>query len=430
MQGDTPSSPLAHHSGTTRGFLFADLRGYTSFVEEHGAAAAATLLERYRVLVRGAVAGHEGAEIRTEGDSFYVVFPSASSAVACAMAIVEAAQAATDAQPQVPVRVGVGVHAGETIETSEGFVGSAVNLAARLCAAAGPGEVLVSETVRSLTAGVTPFGYIAAGRRRLKGIAEPVATYRATPGAGFDGGNRVRLGPTKARPMAFVAIGGTIVFLGVSLVVASFIRESVGSTSPSPAPIGAAASDPSASGTRGAGGSSAPSADVASAGQEALLALVDERYRARCEPAEPGTLPTYVGPGPRGVGDSPTEVRRDPTFSAGIMCSPFASDDPDELAYWTVADTWIEGGADELIVNRAGVIDAPAGSCAEDRRALETWRAGPIGGKLLCFSGSTTGATLYWVYDGSDVIGRATRVDGDLDRLLRWFSNEAQLLQP
>ena len=57
----------------TNGFLFADLRDYTRYVESHGDSAAATLLDAYRTLVRAAVAEYGGAEIKTEGDSFYVV---------------------------------------------------------------------------------------------------------------------------------------------------------------------------------------------------------------------------------------------------------------------------------------------------------------------------------------------------------------------
>src|SRR6476659_8531375 len=92
----------AHRPGNpTRGFLFSDLRGYTEFVERNGAAAAAGLLERYRTLVRGLIAQFDGAEIKTEGDSFYVVFDSVSSAVRSGLAITTAAQAATDE----PIRV-------------------------------------------------------------------------------------------------------------------------------------------------------------------------------------------------------------------------------------------------------------------------------------------------------------------------------------
>jgi branched-chain amino acid transport system substrate-binding protein len=165
----------------TRGFLFADLRGYTDFVERRGAVTAAELLERYRELVRGLIARFEGAEIRTEGDSFYVVFQSVSQAVRSGLAIVDAAAAASEELPDRPIRVGVGVHAGETVETTDGYVGTPVNIAARLCALAGVGEVLVSDTVRALTQTVLPVKFESRGRKRLKGVTEPVAVYSVRP---------------------------------------------------------------------------------------------------------------------------------------------------------------------------------------------------------------------------------------------------------
>jgi class 3 adenylate cyclase len=177
-------TPLSHNRAVeggsgplTRGFLFADLRDYTSFVERHGDAAASALLDRYRALVRSAVAQYGGAEVKTEGDSFFVVFPSASNAVRCGLDIVQAAEVATRDDPAVPVRVGVGIHAGETVAGSEGYVGSAVNLAARICAQAQPGEVLVSDTVRGLTRTSLPVTFVDRGRRRLKGIPEAVQLY-------------------------------------------------------------------------------------------------------------------------------------------------------------------------------------------------------------------------------------------------------------
>lgn len=166
--------------GATRGFLFSDLRGYTAYVDANGPQAAALLLDRYRTLVRAAVAEHDGAEIRTEGDSFYVVFPSVSAALRCGLAIVERAAAEPD-EAGGPIRVGVGIHAGETVETAEGYVGQAVNVAARLCALAKPGEVLVTATVRSLTQGMVPATFVSRGRQRLKGIAEPVEVDSVRP---------------------------------------------------------------------------------------------------------------------------------------------------------------------------------------------------------------------------------------------------------
>lgn len=178
LDGDIPRADEAAY----RGFLFADLRDYTSFVERHGNAAASALLVRYRALVRSAVTRYGGAEVKTEGDSFFVAFPSASSAVRCALEIVQAAAAATRDDPATPLRVGIGVHAGETVAGSEGYVGSAVNLAARVCARARAGEVMVTDTVRSLTRTNLRVEFTDRGRRRVKGIAEPVQLYVVSPG--------------------------------------------------------------------------------------------------------------------------------------------------------------------------------------------------------------------------------------------------------
>ena len=63
----------------------------------------------------------------------------------CGLAIVDRAAQATADDPEMPMRVGVGVHAGEAIEVPEGgYIGTAVNLAARVCSVAEAGEVLVT----------------------------------------------------------------------------------------------------------------------------------------------------------------------------------------------------------------------------------------------------------------------------------------------
>jgi class 3 adenylate cyclase/streptogramin lyase len=160
----------------TKGFLFCDLRGYTAFVERRGDQAAAELLATYRELVRSAIAGHAGAEIKTEGDSVYVVFPAASGAVEAGLAIV--AGAAERSAAERPIAVGVGIHAGETVATTEGLVGGAVNIAARVCAKARAGEVLVTDTVRALTRTFLPYTYTSLGTQQLKGIAGGIPLYR------------------------------------------------------------------------------------------------------------------------------------------------------------------------------------------------------------------------------------------------------------
>lgn len=198
---------VVSNSGT-HGFLFADLRGFTSYVDRRGAIAATELLDRFRTVVRRAVAAHQGAEIRTEGDSFYIVFPSASMAVACALAIV---RDATDVAGGDPIPVGVGVHAGEALDTAEGPVGTAVNVAARLCALAAPGQVLVSETVRSLTRSIGHAAFARAGRRRIKGLDEPITVYRALPA------DAVLSPPRRVRPgMVAALVAATLVLAGLA----------------------------------------------------------------------------------------------------------------------------------------------------------------------------------------------------------------------
>ncbi len=228
---DATSSDERTGGSITRGFLFADLRGYTRFVERRGATAAAALLVRYRALVRELVARYSGAEIKTEGDSFYVVFDAVSDAVQCGLAIVDEARSASDASPEGdPIDVGVGIHAGETVETPDGYVGGPVNIAARLCALAGPGEVLVSDTVRALTQTVLPVTFLPRGRRTLKGVADQVTVYSVIGGSG-SGRDGVRLGRLRRLPraarIALVAVL-SIAVVGIGLLGWAAIRGSPG----------------------------------------------------------------------------------------------------------------------------------------------------------------------------------------------------------
>ncbi len=221
----------------THGFLFADLRGYTAYVEAHGDAAASALLDVYRRLVRDAVARHDGAEIKTEGDSFYVVFPSASGAVLCGLDVVAAAAASGIADPDHPIRVGIGVHAGESVTGAEGYVGSAVNIAARVCALAKPGEVLVTDTVRSLTRTSGRLTFTAVGRRTLKGITEPIALYRAEPAGGVAAAAAGGRGPIWRRRSVLAGAGGVLLLGIVSAVAVPRVLGPggfAGSASPTP----------------------------------------------------------------------------------------------------------------------------------------------------------------------------------------------------
>ncbi len=268
------AAPDAAARHLTRGFLFADLRGYTAFVEAHGDDAAASLLDTYRRLVRDVVRRFGGAEIKTEGDSFYVVFPSASDAVRCGLALVTAAAAASRQHAEQPIAVGVGVHAGETAETTEGYVGSAVNLAARLCAGAAAGEVLVSDTVRGLTRTGGEVTFSARGRKHFKGIAEPISVYAATTASPtMTGAAPPVRPPITSRLAGFgdhprgVALAGAGA-AGVVALVAMLVSGAFGggfTATPSPGASGAGGSGAGSGGLVGQGSPSA-TATASSAG--------------------------------------------------------------------------------------------------------------------------------------------------------------------
>ncbi|HVR88447.1 MAG TPA: AAA family ATPase [Candidatus Limnocylindria bacterium] len=135
---------------TTRTFLFSDLRDYTRFVETHGDEAARTLIEDYRRIVRAEIGKHEGAEIKTEGDSFYVVFTNARAAMACGTGLLRDADRYSAEHASRPMRIGVGIHAGEPLPHEGQYVGSAVIVAARLAQSAKAGELLITDLVRGL----------------------------------------------------------------------------------------------------------------------------------------------------------------------------------------------------------------------------------------------------------------------------------------
>lgn len=216
-----------------RGFLFSDVRGFTAFAERHGNAAAAAMVGRFLDIARTAISRHEGAEVKTEGDAIHAVFPSASSAVLCGLEIVDGAAELNAREPDRPLGLGVGVHAGEAVETAEGYIGRAVNIAARLCTAAKPGEVLVSSTVKGITQASINVGFIPKGQRRLKGIQDPILVYSVTRDTTARGPREV------PRPVVLAAAGvGLAVVLGVAAFAGSrFLANPVANPSPTAAPV-------------------------------------------------------------------------------------------------------------------------------------------------------------------------------------------------
>ena len=150
--------------------LFTDLVGSTERATELGDRTYRELIERHHRAVRAELARHEGVEVDTAGDGFFATFEGPARAVECARAIRDAVQ-------QLGVQVRAGVHTGE-VETIDGKVGGiGVHIGARVAGAAGPSEVLVSQTVKDLVAG-SGLAFEDAGEHELKGVPDRWRLYR------------------------------------------------------------------------------------------------------------------------------------------------------------------------------------------------------------------------------------------------------------
>src|SRR5919109_4711544 len=146
--------------------LFTDVEGSTRLLHELGDGYGEALHEHRRRL-RAVFADHGGIEVDTQGDAFFVAFARASSAVA-------AAAEGQRALAVGPIRVRMGLHTGEPRLTEEGYVGLDVHKGARIAAVGHGGQVLLSQTTRSLVdAGVRDLGV-----HRLKDLSAPERIYQ------------------------------------------------------------------------------------------------------------------------------------------------------------------------------------------------------------------------------------------------------------
>jgi class 3 adenylate cyclase len=158
-----------------RTILFTDIEGSTGFTQQLGDARAMALLRTHDEIVREALGVHGGSEVKHTGDGMMASFTSVAGAIRCAMRIQDRLDDA-NARLQSPVRVRIGLAAGEPVTEADDLFGAAVQLAARLCSKAEPGTILASGAVRDLAMGK---GFAFRKRRplRLKGFDEPVAAF-------------------------------------------------------------------------------------------------------------------------------------------------------------------------------------------------------------------------------------------------------------
>lgn len=155
-----------------RAIMFTDIEGSTDVSTKHGDATAVELVRRHDGIVRAALDGGDGREVKHTGDGVLASFTSVSRAVHAAVSI----QSATIEDQDLPLRIKIGLSAGEPVQDSNDLFGVAVNLAARICAHASGKQTLVSGTVRDLAMG-KGHEFVSRGAVGLKGFPDPVPIF-------------------------------------------------------------------------------------------------------------------------------------------------------------------------------------------------------------------------------------------------------------
>jgi DNA-binding NarL/FixJ family response regulator len=152
--------------------LFTDVVESTQHAVTRGDRGWAALLERHREVVRREVTRHRGREVGTSGDGFVATFDGPARAIQCATAIMQWSRA-------LALEIRAGVHTGEIEVLAQDVAGIAVHVCARICAFAGPGEVLVSRATKDLAAG-SGISFADRGSHALKGLPDTWRLFAAT----------------------------------------------------------------------------------------------------------------------------------------------------------------------------------------------------------------------------------------------------------
>jgi predicted ATPase/class 3 adenylate cyclase len=173
-------------------FLFTDIEGSTRTLSAIGPDRYGELLGIHQDVIRAAIAAHDGHEIDTQGDAFFVAFGRPGDAVGAAIE----AQLALAAHPWpegAAIRVRMAIHTAEATTTSHGYVGVGVHRAARICAVGHGGQVLLSQATHDLLLdegggpGGPATGLVDLGTHRLKDFSEPQHLYQLrAPGLATD----------------------------------------------------------------------------------------------------------------------------------------------------------------------------------------------------------------------------------------------------
>jgi class 3 adenylate cyclase len=175
----TVNSPTGTPAPMTGAILFTDLVGFTEFNGVAGDLRALEVLETQTAMVSAAIARCDSARLVKElGDGLMLWFDDAAVALECTLALMATVEAAR-AAGGFPLAMRLGLHHGPVLARGDDLVGQSVNIAARVCEFAGPGELLVSDAVIE-QAGMVPDDVDPVGPARVKGVDGPIWLHRVS----------------------------------------------------------------------------------------------------------------------------------------------------------------------------------------------------------------------------------------------------------
>jgi class 3 adenylate cyclase len=163
-------------------FLFADLVGFTALAELEGDSRALAVALELQRRTAGLLTSHGAEQVKTIGDGLMLRCSRPAAAVSLGLRVVEVMD-----EPSLPP-VRVGIHTGPALRSDDDWYGQTVNVAARLCAVAPPGQVLISEATRAAAGRIHKVDFGERELHWLRNVSEPIGTYLAAPRGDIRGG--------------------------------------------------------------------------------------------------------------------------------------------------------------------------------------------------------------------------------------------------
>lgn len=181
--GDGESGPIGQAllsngqlDSAVRTFLFTDIVNSTEITQTVGDGSSFIILKRHNEIVRNALQENGGTEVKHTGDGIMACFLSASRAVKSAIDIQLSLEKFREKYEDIPLKVRIGLNAGEPVSEGDDFFGVAVQIAKRICDNAGPSGILVSNVIHDLCLGKS-FQFRQMADVELKGIEVPQRLY-------------------------------------------------------------------------------------------------------------------------------------------------------------------------------------------------------------------------------------------------------------